>query len=147
MNTSHGDLDKAGRNPSGFSLIELMIVVAIVAILSAVTYPSYVKYVQKSRRADALSALAQAQVMMERCYAQKFVYDQACSALPSPPNSSQGFYSLTLNIPDTTRFTLTATPQNSQTADTVCATISINEVNVRTAFDTSGTAQAECWNP
>ena len=147
MNTSLGDFVKAGRNPSGFTLIELMIVVSIVAILSAVAYPSYVKYVQKSRRADALSALAQTQVMMERCYAQTFVYDQACSGLTFPFDSNQRFYSITQPAKSPTTFTLTAKAQGSQAADTLCATISINEVNVRTAFDTSGTPQAECWNP
>ena len=148
MNTSHGFRFRAARNAAGFSLIELMIVVAIIAILSAVAYPSYVKYVQKSRRADALSALAQTQVIFERCYAQSFSYSVACTALPIFPfASNQGFYAIALSNLTATTFTLTATPTGSQTADSRCALFSINETNQRIGLDASGTAQAECWNP
>lgn len=45
----------------GFTLIELMIVVAIVGILSAVAYPSYTEYVRRGHRADARAGLLQAQ--------------------------------------------------------------------------------------
>lgn len=150
MNTARDYLLTPARRSSGFSLIELMIVVAIVAILSAVTYPSYVKYVQKSRRADALSTLAQMQVIFERCYAQNFSYLAACAALPSfPATSNQGFYDINLPSVSPTGFTLKATPKTPgvQAADTRCASISINETNLQTASDTSGTAQTECWDP
>ena len=45
----------------GFTLIELMIVVAVVAILASVAYPSYVSQVRKGRRADAETVLLQAE--------------------------------------------------------------------------------------
>ena len=45
----------------GFTLIELMIVVAIVGILSAIAYPSYAEYIRKGHRADARAGLLQAQ--------------------------------------------------------------------------------------
>jgi prepilin-type N-terminal cleavage/methylation domain-containing protein len=45
------------RQNSGFTLIELMIVVAIIAILATIAYPSYFGHVNKSRRADATAAL------------------------------------------------------------------------------------------
>ena len=50
----------------GFTLIELMIVVAIVGILSAVAYPSYTEYVRRGHRADARAGLLQAQQWLER---------------------------------------------------------------------------------
>ncbi|NYZ66145.1 prepilin-type N-terminal cleavage/methylation domain-containing protein [Endozoicomonas sp. SM1973] len=61
-------LDRLGLLALGFSLIELLIVIAIVGILAAVGYPSYQEYVMRSRRADAQSALMQMANAMERRY-------------------------------------------------------------------------------
>ena len=54
------------RHSSGFTLIEVMIVVAIVAILSAIALPSYTEYIRRSHRADARAGLLQAQQWLER---------------------------------------------------------------------------------
>jgi len=50
----------------GFTLLELMIVVAVIGILSMVAYPNYVRYIQRSNIADALSALSQYRLSMEQ---------------------------------------------------------------------------------
>ena len=50
----------------GFTLIELMIVVAVVSILSAIAYPSYAEYVRRGHRSDAKAGLLQAQQWLER---------------------------------------------------------------------------------
>lgn len=132
----------------GFTLIELMIVVAIVAILSAIAYPSYSAYVLKSHRADALTALSQNQVILERCYAQNFSYSAACVALPTfPVSSPQAYYSVALSNLNPTTYTLTATPTGVQIADTTCAAMIVDQANNKTATDTSGNPQAVCWNP
>ena len=60
----------------GFTLIEVMIVVAIVGILSAIAYPSYQEYVAKSRRATLVGLLQQGQQWMERFYTENYRYDQ-----------------------------------------------------------------------
>ncbi len=44
---------RQGRSATGFTLIELMIVVVVVAILGSIAYPSYIKYTARSRRSDA----------------------------------------------------------------------------------------------
>src|SRR3546814_19429854 len=57
------------RSPvSGFTLIELMIVVAIVAILAAIAYPSYINHITKTRRAAGAGCALEAAKFMERFY-------------------------------------------------------------------------------
>ena len=68
------------RRLGGFTLIEVMIVVAIVAILSAIAFPSYQESVRKSKRADARTQLLEASQHMQRFYSQNDRYDQANDA-------------------------------------------------------------------
>ncbi|AUH73763.1 type IV pilin protein [Legionella sainthelensi] len=131
----------------GFTLIDLMIALVVMAILVTIAYPYYVSFLLKARRADALATLAQDQIFLERCYAQNFSYN-TCTSLPAfPQTSAQGFYSITLSNLGATSYTLTATPRGSQTEDTTCASMTVDQANVKTAVDSSGTAQTICWNP
>jgi type IV pilus assembly protein PilE len=56
---------KTGHS-QGFTLIEVMVVVAIIGILAAVSYPSYTRHIEKSRRKDAQGALVSVQTALER---------------------------------------------------------------------------------
>lgn len=64
------------HHASGFTLIELMIVVAIVAILASIALPSYNSYIAKARRADARTQLLAAAQFMQRFYAANDRFDQ-----------------------------------------------------------------------
>jgi type IV pilus assembly protein PilE len=67
-------------NGSGFTLIELMVVVAIIAILGAIALPSYRNYVMRGRIPEATSGLATLQVKMEQSYQDNQTYENtACS--------------------------------------------------------------------
>ncbi|MCL9685318.1 type IV pilin protein [Legionella maioricensis] len=137
------------NNPGmqGFTLIELLIALLVFAILIGIAYPSYKTYVLRSHRVDALQTLAQDQLILERCYSQNFSYNGACGALPAFPQvSTQGFYRIAISNTGATTYTLTATPLGTQVEDTTCASISVNQANVRTATDSSGTAQSKCWD-
>ena len=104
----------------GFTLIELMIVVAIVAILAAVALPSYQSYVVRTQRAAATSCLAEMAQFMER------VYTVALAAV------------------DQRTFSVTAVPKGVQaTADSACATLSISQTGAKGVSGT-GTVAA-CW--
>jgi type IV pilus assembly protein PilE len=71
-------------NSKGFTLIELMIVVAIVGIISAIALPSYQSSVAKSRRAEALSQLLETVQFMQEGYSQNDRFDQT-RAVPRSP--------------------------------------------------------------
>lgn len=112
----------------GFTLIELMIVVAIVAILAAVAIPSYQDSVAKSRRADAKGALEGLAQSMERFFTANNTYLGAAAAgadtgvpagYPSeaPLDGSTKFYDLTISATTATSFTIRATPKNGQAGD------------------------------
>lgn len=132
----------------GFTLVELMITISIIGILAAIAYPSYVNYINRSHRSDALATLSQIQLIMERCYSQSFSYTAACTAKPVfPLNSPQSFYTISIANLTASTYTLTATAIGSQVRDTTCASFTVNQANVRTAVDNTGTSQATCWNP
>lgn len=139
---------KTNKRTHGFTLLELLIAMVIMGILISLAYPAYKSSMQKSRRSDALSTLTKDQLILERCYSQNFSYTTACGALPVfPQTSAQGFYSIGLSNRGASTYTLTATPIGIQADDTSCASMSINQANVKTATNSSGTAQTDCWNP
>ncbi|MDQ0569729.1 type IV pilus assembly protein PilE [Variovorax paradoxus] len=61
-------VQRAAQRSRGFTLVEVMIVIAIVAILAAISYPSYLGFVRKGWRTEARSALMQQMQQQERNY-------------------------------------------------------------------------------
>jgi type IV pilus assembly protein PilE len=108
------------RAAKGFTLVEMMIVLAIIAILAAVTYPIYTKVTQKSRRADGISLLLDLQKRQNYYYYNHYVFtdvvvDLFSPVMAAPPVSTEGYYTATV-VPATTAcplsdcFELRATP-------------------------------------
>ena len=105
----------SARASHGFTLIELMIVVAIVAILAAVALPSYQSYVVRTQRAAATSCLAEMAQFMERVYTTNLRYDQnngAATALPATQCRTDiaARYTVALAAVDQRTFSVTAVP-------------------------------------
>lgn len=136
----------------GFTLIELMIVVAIVAVLAAIAYPAYTSYIVKAHRAAATACVSEQANYMERYNATNLRYDQDAAAVPNvlpamacaTPDQTGGSYAYTLSTLDATNYTITATPIGSQlTLDTGCATLTLDQSGTRTASGPDGVAH--CW--
>jgi len=116
------------RLERGFTLIELMIVVAIIGIIAAIAYPSYTDYVERTRRSDAQGALMGLSSAMERHYATNNSYLGAASGgsdtgapgiYPdeAPLDSDTKYYDLTIESATANSFTLRADPKGAQAAD------------------------------
>ena len=136
------------RSARGFTLIELMIVVAIIAIISAIAVPMYGNYVQKSRRTDAKAKLMEVAQSLERCFTQFSKYnDSSCNVVTSGAvslNSDEGFYTITTTNLTSTTFTLEANPPDTspQDNDADCETLTLTHLGERGA---TGADSDNCW--
>jgi type IV pilus assembly protein PilE len=130
----------------GFTLIELMIVVAIVAILAAVAYPSYTSYITRSNRSAVQGYMLEVSNLQQRYLldARSYAADLTTLNSPVPSNVSSNYSVVTAPKTGTTvpGFTITATPVGGQLArDTNCAVLKIDESGKKEASG-GGTS---CW--
>lgn len=134
------------RTIAGFTLLEVMIVVAIVAILSTIAYASYSNQIVKSRRATAANCLQERAQFMERWYTTTMSY--AAAPLPAQCGPDiDPFYVVSFVAPPTARtYQIQAIPQGGQASgDAKCAVLGINAQGTRTASGTASATPQECW--
>ena len=138
------------RQHRGFTLIELMIVVAIVGILTAIAYPSYAEYIRRGHRADARAGLLQAQQYLERASTATGVYPTALPSNLTWAGDTAKRYTIGFQAGNTNAaFTLVATRKAGPQATDRCGNFTLTNTGVRdVAAGTlaSGTTAAECWN-
>lgn len=128
----------ANAREHGFTLIELMVVVAIVAILAAIALPSFADQMRKSRRAEAVSSIQDAQLRLER-----WRVDHRDFTGSGVTITDTAFYDFTVTAAAATPnvYSISATPLGSQQNDT-CGTMTVTV----TAGVTSKTpANTSCW--
>jgi type IV pilus assembly protein PilE len=137
----------------GFTLIELMVIIAVLATITMVAYPTYMSYVRESGRGDAYSALFDLATRQEHYFT---TYNTYTDTIVSPPDcagpscglgtsdlSPDGYYALSAAAGKTrdlaTSFVLTARARSGfpQEDDERCSVLTINSLGE--------TAPAECW--
>jgi len=121
----------------GFTLIELVVVVAILGVLLAIAIPGYSDQVRKTRRAAAKTEIMDIVQTKERSNSLNNTY------VGSPCGISSIFYTITCPTATATTYTILATAIGEQTSDALCLNLGINEQGVRTETGTGSVA--ECW--
>lgn len=136
------------RRIRGFTLIELMVVVAIVAILAAIAVPVFADQMRKSRRSDAARGLSEVQLRQERWRASHAKYmgtdSTAANKTAFGDLPVSDYYDFTFDTAESgTTFTVKAAAKNAQSADTACTPLTLKvDAGVVTKTPTTG----RCWN-
>ncbi|TWD43815.1 type IV pilin protein [Pseudomonas sp. SJZ131] len=127
------------RSNRGFTLIEIMIVIAIIGIVITIGYPSLTEYMKKGRRADAAGLLTEQAQILERFYSKSNLYTGATGL-----STGNDFYTITPTIADQT-FTLTAIrkPGSSMSTDK-CGDFTISNTGARGLVNNTATVK-DCW--
>lgn len=128
----------------GFTLMEVMIVVAIIGILATVVYPSYSEFIWRSNRTEAQRELVRLANLQEQLFVDQRIYTTNMTVLGAPASpylvprdQTDKWYSISSTVNGRT-FILTATAQGVQLNDTNCQTMTINETGLKTPI-------TDCW--
>jgi type IV pilus assembly protein PilE len=117
----------------GFTLIELMIVVAIIGILAVLVYPSYARQVQKSRRAQAKADLTELAQGLEREFTANRDYTGYTLAFTTSPRDAGATvaYNITVDPISATAYQLNAAATGPQAGD-LCGDLTLTNTGVKT---------------
>ncbi|MDR6918525.1 type IV pilus assembly protein PilE [Pseudomonas sp. 3296] len=129
------------RSNRGFTLIEIMIVIAIIGIVMTIAAPSFTEYLKKGRRSEIAGVLSEQAQILERFYTKSNVYTNATGL-----SAGNDYYTITPTITDQT-FLLTAVrkPGSSMAIDK-CGDFTLTNTGVRSMVNaTAGLTAKDCW--
>ena len=126
----------------GFTLLELMIVVALIGFLLALAVPGYRESIRKARRAQAQGCLMERSQFLERFYTTNLRYDQDSTGAAPPAISCSTdvtrFYSMSNGTLAPTAYTLAAAPRGEHGDDT-CGRLTLDHTGAKSA------SKPDCW--
>lgn len=128
----------------GFTLLELMVVVAIVGILAAMAYPSYQESVRRANRTDAKNALLELGARQERYRFGRNAYTPTIGDLGLSGYSAERLYEIRIDAAGTTTFSASAIPQGGQVDDR-CGTLTLTNTGAKGTVNSHSMSAEECW--
>ena len=126
---------------AGFTLIELMIVVAIVGILSAVALPAYNEYIVRGKLPEATSNLAAKRVQMEQFFQDNLTYASAPAC--TQDTTSSPYFTFSCSVATATAFSLQAVGTGTMAGFTF--TVDQSNAKATTAVPSGWATNAACW--
>jgi type IV pilus assembly protein PilE len=128
---------------AGFTLVELLIVMAVIGILAAIALPSYAEHLRRSHRAEARAGLMQAAHWLERAATARGSYPLAPEFMPALSRVPSGRYRIALQSEDGVGYVLSAVPQGGQSGDR-CGSFTLTQAGEQGLVGASA-GMAECW--
>ncbi|KJZ38600.1 MULTISPECIES: type IV pilin protein [Pseudomonas] len=129
------------RSNRGFTLIEIMIVIAIIGIVMTIAAPSITEYLKKGRRSEVAGLLSEQAQILERFYSKNNVYTNATGL-----SAGNDYYTITPTLADQT-FLLTAVRKaGTSMATDKCGDFTLTNTGVRSMVNaTAGLTTKDCW--
>jgi type IV pilus assembly protein PilE len=129
----------------GFTLIEMMVVVAIIAILAAIALPAYSDYVKRSKIIQATTALSDGRTRMEQYFLDNRTYVGGCAPMLTIAQATATAFVLTCTNEAVATYTITATGAPAKGMDALFV-YTVDQANAKTSAGPSGWAgNAACW--
>lgn len=138
------------RRQQGFTLLELMIVVAVIAILATIALPTFSEYIRKGKRSEGAATIGDIQLREERYRADNPTYGSmtdlfGTAALATSFNSNKQYYSVSVASNTATGYIVTATRKGDLATDPKCGNLIMTYSAGTAAKSVSSGDSDYCW--